>query len=136
MARIHNWERRDGFPVRSPFRDPLVPLAPEQLELRRLVLKQVDTHPDTFDMDNWEEEEYVGETACKTTRCIAGWAQYFARGAVIYACDDRDVEVDGIKLLGLTRDEYAVWGSKGLFYASNAAALERLRTLAGSDWDD
>ena len=133
--------RRHPLASGDPFRYPEVPLTLEQLELRRLVLKQVTAHPDTFDMRDWEENLSAGNGECRTTRCIAGWAQYFARGEVTFYSDgERDVEVDAITLLGLTRDEFRVSGAKNLFYASNQAALTRLHELAGggngSDWDD
>jgi hypothetical protein len=112
-----------------PFRDPSVPLAPDQLELRRLVLKEIEAHPDTFDMDDWERAWRLRyEGVCKTTRCLAGWAQYFARGAVNVNGVGTDVDAAG--LLGLTEKEYYEGTNDGLFYTTEAFALVRMRQLA------
>lgn len=130
----------------SPFRDPAVPLAPEQLELRKRVLKQIEYDPESYDMGDWEriywERSY---SPCRTTRCIAGWAQYLARGEVNMRGTARrgipDVTWDAIRLLGLTAAEFGTddpddrWfgPAAGLFYLDDEAALGRLRELAGGD---
>ena len=130
------------FPIGPPvFRDPGTPLTFAQRELRQLVLKQVEAHPDTFDMDEWERRG-----ACGTTRCIAGWAQFFGRGRVSwrtslptaddptdYCLDGPFVENDAVELLGLTEDEFYVHsdycGDDDLFHLDDEEALERLREI-------
>jgi hypothetical protein len=112
------------------YRDPAVPLTEDQLLLRKKVLHQVETEPETFYMGDWEREG-----SCGTTRCIAGWAQFLARGQVCYFGNEQglpDVEEDAIELLGLTENEYAgdPAAGSGLFYTSNDEALQQLRELA------
>ena len=100
------------------FRDRHTDLTEGQLELRKRVLHQVETEPETFCMLDWE----IGG-GCRTTRCIAGWAQFLARGEVTGTVED-----DAIGLLGLTEAEYNPRGENcALFYLSNADALTRLR---------
>ena len=127
----------------DPFRDSDVPLAPDQLELRKLTLKTIEADPGGFNMEDWEweeEEEYrLGRGVCRTTRCGAGWAQYLARGAVY---EDGDVglgippvDQDAIQLLGLTVEEYGTNDIEGiqngaLFYATRERFIQRLRGLA------
>ena len=114
------------------FRNPDVPLTAEQAELRRLVLKQIETHPDTFWMGEWEYSDSI----CGTTRCIDGWAQYLTHGKIEVIRDSNEVEVTGVRLLGLTEEEY--YGGRprgsvvsGLFYLSDKRALQEMRRLAG-----
>ena len=130
-----------------PFRPAATPLTPEQLELRKLVYKQASNHPGTFAM-GWWEVHYTAdgkttwpntprEEVCNTTRCIAGWAQFLARGKV----SEHNVEYDAIRLLGISRAEWRMTGGTceehagadvtGLFYATDTEALEALRKLAG-----
>lgn len=45
----------------------------DNTELGRLVLKQVETEPETFDMRTW-----VHRTSCGTTACLAGHALLFS----------------------------------------------------------
>jgi hypothetical protein len=121
----------------SAFRDPSVPLTLEQLTLRKQVYKQISTDPETFFMNTWERLRSTGG-ACKTTRCVAGWAQFFVRGAVYEEGSEPlgipPVDTDAIILLGLTEDEYDSIGcgyfDEGLFYLDEDAALERMRQLA------
>ncbi|HEY1705517.1 MAG TPA: hypothetical protein VGG75_38010 [Trebonia sp.] len=111
---------------RCLFRDPAVPLGPEKLELRRLVLKQAEAHPDTFNMTEWELS-----AGCRTTRCIAGWAQFFARGQVNQQEGSSFVETDAIRLLGLTEEEFFdVDEADDLFHLADTPAVDRLRYLA------
>ena len=130
----------------TPFRDPKTPLAPEQLELRKRVLKQIEYELASFDMRSWEKiipgwGNQHGRESCKTTRCLAGWAQFLARGAVFeYGTDDRrivPVDDDAIALLGLTADEYGTDDlsdeGNALFYLSDDDALARMRELAQAE---
>jgi hypothetical protein len=127
------------------FRDEDVPLGFEELERRRQVLKQVETHPGTLFMLTWERFSRT----CGTARCIAGWTQFFARGAVTYDMDfvsenvvsfvsehgasGPDVKQDAVTLLGLTQQEYFGPGIDNedfaLFYLGNDTAVARLREL-------
>lgn len=122
------------------FRDPAVPLGSDELERRRQVYKQAVAHPDTFDMRDWETVAYDlrdwpgGTPSCRTTRCIAGWAQFFARGEV--NSDDilqPDVAADAVTVLALTEDEYFgpvnIDEDYALFYLPDDVALARLREL-------
>jgi hypothetical protein len=131
----------------DPFRDPATPLGPEQAELRKLTLKTIEADPRGLDMGNWERRKQPNQHFCGTTRCVAGWAQYLARGAV-YADGDKalgipPVDRDAIGLLGLTAAEYGA-GDLGphaldtvhdgaLFYLTEDEALERLRELARAE---
>lgn len=119
--------------LRLAFRNPAVPLSPGQLKLRQQVLEQVEKHPDTFNMSDWE----YTDTTCSTTRCVAGWAQYLARGKVTFGAKDHrperrgpQVELDAVGLLGLTEEEYYQRDHDGLFYTSDSWALPWLRELA------
>lgn len=120
-----------------PFRNPETPLTFEQLELRKQVLKQVENEPDSFDMNSWEQVFSDGEreiyqsdgrtrTVCGTTRCLGGWAIHFAGES------SRNIDAPrnrGIKLLGLTPDEYFIPGVGGLFYTSDTIAVEHFREI-------
>lgn len=118
-------------PVTVEFRPADVPLTAEQAELRRLVHKQVRTHPDTFDMEDWEFTLYplvrFPWDTCRTTRCIAGWAQYLARGRV----SSGTVVEDAVRLLGITKAEWeGREGDEELFWDDNGPRiLERLDAL-------
>lgn len=119
------------------FRDPSVPLTPEQAAYRRLVLKQVDTDPASFNMLWWERspETYRGigyteeqAAACGTSRCLAGWAQYFANGEIGGShWSDQDHAQAGIAILGLTEAEYYTPTDKstGLFFTMDGASAAR-----------
>ena len=129
----------------APYRDPEVPLAPEQLELRKRVLKEIENDPAAFSMSSWEANYHSfnlrtrAYDVCTTTRCIAGWAQFLARGRCT-ADDDgvssEDLENDAIALLGLTEAEFDPPGNDQaddqLFYMNDDDALARLRELAAS----
>jgi hypothetical protein len=111
--------------MQKQFRDPETPLTPEQRELRKAILKQIENDPVTFSMDSWEKSPFY--PTCKTTRCIEGWAEFIANGEVIDGSDG-DREQMGIELLGLTRDEYHI--PTELFYDNEESALERMREIA------
>lgn len=140
----------DGAYAAHIFRHPDVKLTFAQLELRKRVLKQVENEPEAFDMNYWEwmedEEELrrlqeAGQP-CGTTRCLAGWALFESGGKVPTGyhpfVSRPNAEIDGIRVLGLTEDEY--YGSEddgwyaedrcdGLFYYSEEDAVDRLREL-------
>lgn len=116
------------------FRDPASPLTDKQCQIRELVLNQIITAPDTFDMANWEchDDGYRGGT----TRCIAGWANYFAYGNAWGPIRPEPFETlsstpaYAIKALGLTEDEYLPHSkSWPLFHAHDEDATERMHTL-------
>ena len=113
------------------FRDRHTDLTEGQLLLRKQVLHQVETEPETFCMLDWE----IGG-GCRTTRCIAGWAQFLARGRCTVDDDgvsSKDVQDDAIALLGLTEAEFDPPGNneadEQLFYLNDEDALTRLRQL-------
>lgn len=105
---------------RLRYRDPGCPVSPRAMELRRQVLKQARTHPGTLFMGAWEVME-----GCRTTRCIAGWAQYFGDGEVTTLVLSRAIE-----LLELSYAEF-VLQEEGtlLFYAHSALAVSRLEAI-------
>lgn len=71
------------------------------LPLLRKILDHIDAHPEEHDQETWE-------SACGTTRCVAGWALHF---------DGQKVRADGSiprrarEVLGLTVSE-----SEALFF--------------------
>jgi hypothetical protein len=89
-----------------------------------VVLNIVETFPDLHNQEGWEEG-----SNCKTTRCVAGWAQWLHQGRV----NTVDVEHFGAQALGL--DEY---DAARLFYdTDNAQAVAVLRKIVASepiDW--
>lgn len=121
-------EAREADRARVPFRMPWEPLTAEHLEARRQVLKQAENEPDSFAMGSWEDADAVTKTGCTTTRCMAGWAQFFLRGEV----DLWSVERDAVRAMGLSEAEYygddTPWPGP-LFYMSDESALDRLRRL-------
>lgn len=55
----------------------------DQLALAERVLKQVTDFPDEHSQGSWESVISLRlrrDTACRTTRCVAGWAVYYAGG--------------------------------------------------------
>jgi hypothetical protein len=125
------------------FRDPSVPVTPEQLAMRKRVYQQVKQHPETFYMGCWEDiAREIRGVQCNTTRCIGGWAQFFARGHVYQTADPYRaipvVEEDAVVLMGLSEEEYGAAvldDDDGLFYLDDAEAVERLRILADEPED-
>lgn len=115
-------------PFSGPFRDPAVPLAPEQLELRRQVLKEVENDPAAFCMSTWVS---FSRSACRTTRCLAGWTLFLADGRLDRLLRAQGYHDRAIALLGLTREEFN-GPDGGLFYASEEDAVARLRELAAA----
>lgn len=105
-----------------------------------------------FNMDSWEDDSY----SCGTTRCVAGWAIYFATGEAsvydrsgrhsnsvlelagslgtwLYDTDDAyeaDLEDLAAKLLGLSRQE------RRLFYTSEEVAAEFVHLAAQGKLDE
>ena len=86
----------------------------------------------------WETYRGVGYSAeeaaaCGTTRCLAGWAQYFANGEIGGShWSDKDHAQAGIDILGLTEEEYygsARPGDTGLFFTMDGAAARRFREI-------
>lgn len=122
------------------FRDPDAPLTVEQSDMRKRVNKTIHDERDAFDMGTWEKNlRYDRETGkpltdCKTTRCVAGWAQFYARGKVYIDT----VEQAAITALGLTREEFGGHElTSQLFYLRDDDALDRMEALADVEpgWD-
>lgn len=106
----------------------------ENLELAKLVLKQIDNEPSSFDMRTWGEK-----SGCGTTACIAGWAMIFSGYQIKnseYISPDNDYiasyEDEGRKLLGLTGEEFST-PEGDLFYLPGATALRNLRRLIANE---
>lgn len=100
-------------------------------ELAQKVLEQVTDNPVSLDMSNWETVR-----PCHTTRCVAGWAQFFVRGYVdIFSTTPNFVASDAQQLLGLSMEDRA-----NLFTGSeDCEAIDALRYLAQGkaiDWDE
>ncbi len=116
------------------FRNPAVPLTEDQIHLRKLTFKTIVAFPDDFCMNDWERK-FEGGGQCRTTRCIAGWAQYLARGAVYEHGDITQgippVDEDAIELLGITVDEYGSDDVNDVNDEDDDKAVERMRLLAG-----
>jgi hypothetical protein len=118
------------------------------VELAKLVLKQITTHPDTFRMNEW-----IAETPCGTTACIAGHVLLLSgytynRHLLPDQCaydtfaspDGQPVHPEGaaFRLLELTDEEYGYTGCEHgfescgcgpLFFLTEAQAIARLEKL-------
>lgn len=120
-------------------------------ELFKKIHDQITSEPDGFDMNTWEGPG----AACGTTRCVAGWAIYFATGSPLYGYSGagahpkvvelaRDLGVKvypgdsvnfedfgdlGAKLLGLEGFD------RDLFYASEEVAARFVQLAAAGDED-
>lgn len=99
--------------------------------LAREILEQIEAHPEMHDQEFVERE-----TACGTTRCIAGWALYL-RG-----WGPMKTEQAAAELLGITCDraDSQSWlgtDADALFYEfDNDRAVRKLRAFAEGrdDW--
>jgi hypothetical protein len=120
------------------FRDENVPLSEEQKLNRKQILTQVTTQPETFGMDVWDTEAFPYDVeGCGSTRCIAGWALFFAgvstrdlmvRGNVLLT--DVKITQEAVRVMGLSEGEYYRANSAGLFHLySEEDAVEQLREL-------
>jgi hypothetical protein len=117
----------------------------ENIELAKLILKQIDAFPESFDMNSW-----VAVSPCGTVACIAGhamllsgysWGKTLHPGGYYISRFTRpdgtvvdDNQTEGQKLLGLADDEYFTeyaGDPMGLFWLENDEAVARLRSLAG-----
>ncbi len=119
----------------------------ENKELGRLVLKHVETFPETFNMGNW-----ALETSCGTVACLAGWTLLLHGGyttaltihntLAFYNQEGHQVHAgsEARMLLGLTNEEYCPGGTRPvneytsesvrpLFYTTEQDAIERLRAM-------
>ena len=110
----------------------------ENLELAKLVYKQVTEFPETFDMSAWGYQN-----KCGTSACIAGHAMllsgYGLLGENVFVRPDgspvHNNTQEALSLLGMDDDEYyrdsARPGTIGfpLFGTSNANAIRRLGEL-------
>lgn len=98
------------------------------IELAKVVLKQITTHPEEHHQHYWECDWWpelpnsVNPNGfCGTTRCIAGWTAYFAGEPQ----DWSNPEGQGARLLGLKSDV-----AYDLFHTmDNDLAVVRLTTL-------
>lgn len=98
-------------------------VAPPQ-ELARQIWDHLNEHPDEHNQHSW----ISGNEKCGTTRCIAGWAVFFAFGRDIRLSTDGYFEMGG-QLLGLDEDEAC-----HLFLGTgNRAAMEALQYIAKGD---
>lgn len=101
-------------------------------ERAQQVLEQVTDDPASLDMSNWEYQ-----FSCATTRCIAGWTQYFEIGYV-------DIDSDALapefvsnhaqRLLGLSNED-----AGHLFHTNPSMAIAGLQYIAQGkaiDWDE
>lgn len=75
------------FPNRTSTHAPA-----HNVELMKLVLKQVEHEPDRHDQSGYR---YYDDDRCQTTLCIAGWAAQLAGGRWVLP-DGPDVEVDAV----------------------------------------
>ena len=134
---------KDAWP-RIPFRSPLEPLTEDQILLRKQVFHQIESEPGVLDMGTWEcfAPSY---SACKTTRCLAGWAVHlggidprtFSKVAPVplnfdhHGLTHNQWEALGVLLMGLTKAEYeGEAGETELFFCNDENATERMRKLA------
>ena len=110
------------------YRDESMPVTPAQMRVRRRVYKQITVEPETLDMGDWEMQyDDLEERGCYTTRCIGGWAQFFAKGYV----DSKTVEQDAVDAMGLSYADAMGVGARysSLFYTDAEAAVRRMRKL-------
>lgn len=96
--------------------------------------------PGSLFMDSWEG----GETACGTTRCLAGWAVHLTTGQPLYTPGGalHPSVYDLAQELGVTTD-FEVLGGKLLdlppsvttyaFYIDSESAAEYIRMMAAGD---
>lgn len=112
-------------------------------ELGRMILKQAEAFPETFDMGDYVSSD----NTCGTSACIAGWAMLFSG----YELDKDDVFIrpdgsevgnefeEGKDLLGLSSDElyYPDSNYDTLFHGATPPqlALARLRSLIEASED-
>lgn len=124
------------MPTGLKWRDE-TPLTFEQVEYRKMVYKQISADDESFDMGSWEwSPETLGHALrllpefnnCRTTRCVAGWAQFYAKGAV----REPTVEQDAIDAMGLSWLDYRGTdpAKVGLFRTNADDALARMKVLA------
>lgn len=125
-------------------------------ELAALISKQIENHPESFNMGGWidsfhtggavydtgalrgsdfEEEakiqlEEMDGTECGTTLCIAGYAQLFVDGEVTEKVRDR-----AAALLGLPWNEENDYWHDELFYLHDDQAREQIAKIADGSYD-
>lgn len=105
----------DVHPLQSALAAAKLPfVVPVVDDLDAKILAQVESEPDTFDMDVWH-------SSCGTAHCLAGWAVHLA-GKAGYALEEATIAEDAGALI------YAKsTGSVPDFYADNEEALAELR---------
>lgn len=134
-------ERRDHLDLGVEF--PLTPPEPGP-KTAQAVLEMVRLYPEMHFQGHWysrytgwradENSEYA--PVCKTTLCVAGWAQWLHEGTVNEddTRDGTDVETKAAEYLGIKAFE-----ANRLFYSGDAAAVAALEYLARGeeiDWDE
>ena len=87
----------------------------KNVDLMLQVRDQITSHPETHFQGMFERDHHVLDNgSCGTTRCIAGWAIFFATGNTVQkecfawpplSQMEKHPEGMGAKLLGLTDDE-------------------------------
>ena len=137
MTYEEDYMTRDAELLQASFRKPGVAVTPEQMLVRKQTYEQVTEQPKTFAMTSWENEQAGAIDAggsgpsCRTTRCLAGWAQYLVRGVVIQHIGfEDDVNYDAIRVMGLSEEEYYRYGRGGLFFTGDQEAVRWLAELA------
>jgi hypothetical protein len=130
------------IPESIKFRDENVPLTEDQKLNRKQILTQITSQPETFNMDVWDTfafpYELPQDNYCGTTRCVAGWALFFAeipiRDLMVKAnvlATDMNITREAVRAMGLTQEEYYRGSSAGLFHLySDEDAVEQLHELA------
>lgn len=112
-------------------------------ELFGTILDQIREHPEQHEQQDWQIGGFPGVAECDTTRCIGGWAIFFAtNGQSLYSsarfelagklgCGSAPSDM-AQKLLGLTDIE-----ANDLFYVmTNRRAVRavELYALKGREW--
>jgi hypothetical protein len=82
------------------------------VEMLQRVLAQITEHPETHNQNTWESR-------CGTTRCVAGWAIYFASV-------DAGVPAQGVTLSVRVR---------GVFGPGDGSFQHAARTILRLDWE-
>lgn len=114
---------------------PLTPPEPGP-KTAQAVLELVRLYPEMHYQGAWFSRQSQPHTTCKTTLCVAGWAQWLHEGLVRDDNDipGEDVETKATQYLGLND-----FNANRLFYATAEDAIRALEFVARGeeiDWDD
>lgn len=89
----------------------------------REVLAFIELHPELWDQNDW-----MRETPCGTTYCLAGWACVLADNPVMDSATRRvDIPVEATRLLGLTGQQ--AWELFGFAYVHEVGRYARHPTF-------